>query len=74
MPTPEAPETADDAALKRLAMGVFLQLPTNLAEAEQVLAYCREILKWHQGVPYHWAEGPRLVEENPDVLAFTKRG
>lgn len=73
MPARDEPEPCDDAALKRLAMGVFLQLPSDLAEAEQVLGYCREILKWHQGVPYHWAEGPRIVGDD-GVLPFTKRG
>lgn len=73
----DPPTPSDDAGLKRLAMGVFLQLPPDLEEAAQVLAHCQEILKWHRGVPYQWTESAMECASpgiEGEVVAFTRRG
>jgi hypothetical protein len=77
----QTPISPDDAPLKRLAQGVFLQLPTDLDEAERVLAYLGELLKWHRGMPYVWLDAEtKPPPDGPfggppgDVLKFTKRG
>jgi hypothetical protein len=66
-------EEADPAALKRHAMALFLQLPKDLAEAEEILGYMREILKWHQGHPYCWVEG-EPTHGPGEVVPFMRRG
>jgi len=77
MPRKDPPKTTDDAALKRLAMGLFLQVPTDLDEADQVIAYMQELVKWHRNMPYAWIESepeaPRGGEP-PDVVPFVRRG
>lgn len=72
----DPPRASDDAALKRLAQGVFLQLPSDLDEAEQVLRYMAELLKWHQGRPYAWLDADPGSTSDPvtGVLPFMKRG
>lgn len=77
MPRKDPPKIEDEAALKRLAMGLFLQIPTNLDEADQVIVYLRELVKWHRNTPYAWieTEADDPADSAPtDVVPFVRRG
>lgn len=46
MPDCRAPPDRDEAALKRLATQLSVQLPTDYGEAVQVMTYLRDLVDW----------------------------
>jgi hypothetical protein len=73
----DPPKTPDEAALKRLAMGLFLQMPIDLDEADHVIVYLRELVKWHRNTPYAWVEQEAQTPPSDaptDIVPFLRRG